>query len=60
MTLIHPPSRRATKTQREPGIVVRAVVPRELADKLREMASRENRTLSAMIEQLLTRAVEGK
>jgi CopG-like RHH_1 or ribbon-helix-helix domain, RHH_5 len=57
-TLIHPSLRRATKYQREPGIVVRSVVPRELADKLRERAARENRTLSVMIARLLARAVE--
>lgn len=48
----------ATRNQLEPGIVVRSVVQRELADKLREMAARENRTLSAMIALLLARAVE--
>ena len=40
--------------------MVRCVVSRELADKLREMATKENRTLSAMIALLLARAVEKK
>jgi hypothetical protein len=50
----------ATKNQRERGVVVRCVVSRELADKLRQMATKENRTLSAMIALLLARAVEKK
>ena len=61
MTLVYPSFVRAIKNQRDdPGIVVRSVVQRELADKLREMAARENRTLSAMIALLLARAVEKK
>ena len=50
----------ATKNQREGSVTVRSVVSRELADKLREMATEENRTLSAMIALLLARAVEKK
>ena len=48
----------ATKNQREGGVTVRSVVSRELADKLREMATEENRTLSAMIALLLARQLE--
>ena len=44
MELIYPSLRRVTKNQQEPGIMVRSVVPRQLADKLREMATRESRT----------------
>ena len=40
------------------GVVVRTVVSVELADKLRRMATEENRTLSDMIALLLARAVE--
>jgi len=58
MTLIYPSFGRALKNKREGGIVVRSVVPREVADKLREMATRENRSLNAMIAPLLARAVE--
>jgi hypothetical protein len=42
----------------EAGVVVRTVVSVELADKLRRMATEENRTLSDMIALLLARAVE--
>jgi hypothetical protein len=42
------------------GVVVRTVVSVELADKLRRMATEENRTLSDMIALLLARAVEKK
>jgi CopG-like RHH_1 or ribbon-helix-helix domain, RHH_5 len=48
----------ATRNQRDRGVEVRSVVSRELADRLREMATKENRTLSAMIALLLARAVE--
>ena len=44
----------------EAGVVVRTVVSVELADKLRRMATEENRTLSDMIALLLARAVEKK
>jgi hypothetical protein len=60
MTLIDPSFGRATKNQREPGIAVRTVVSRELADTLRVMATDEHLTLSAMIALLLARAVEKK
>jgi len=60
MTLIHPSLKRATKKQQEPGIGVRSVLPREIADKLRMMATEENCTLSDMIALLLKRAVEEK
>jgi CopG-like RHH_1 or ribbon-helix-helix domain, RHH_5 len=39
---------------------VRSVLPREIADKLRMMATEENCTLSDMIALLLKRAVEEK
>ena len=60
MTLVYSSFRRATKKQQEPGIGVRAVLPREIADKLRMMATEENCTLSDMIALLLKRAVEEK
>jgi hypothetical protein len=60
MTLIHPSLKRATKHQREPGIAVRSVVARELADKLRMMATEANCTLSDIIALLLARAVKEK
>ena len=40
--------------------MVRSVIPRDLEDKLRAMATEENRALSAMIALLLTIAVEKK
>jgi len=50
--------RKAVKRQR--GVMVRAVVPPQVEQKLREMAAKESRTLSAMAALILTRAVEGK
>jgi hypothetical protein len=46
--------------KRDVGVVVRCVVSVELADRLRRMATEENRTLSDMIALLLARAVEKK
>jgi hypothetical protein len=46
--------------KRDVGVVVRTVASVELADKLRRMATEENRTLSDMIALLLARAVEKK
>jgi len=48
------------KDGRERGVMVRSIVPREVEDKLRAMATAENRTLSAMIALLLTRAADKK
>jgi hypothetical protein len=48
----------ATKNQRDRGVEVRSAVSRELADRLRRMATKENCTLSAMIALLLASAVE--
>ena len=56
MTLNYPP--RATKKKREGSVVVRSVVSVELADKLRQMATDENCTLSDMIALLLARAAK--
>jgi len=58
MTLIYPSFGRATKNKREDGVAVRSVVSRELADKLRRIATEENRTLSDLIALLLARAVQ--
>jgi hypothetical protein len=46
------------KKKREGSIVVRSVVSVELADKLRQMATEGNCTLSDMIALLLARAVK--
>jgi CopG-like RHH_1 or ribbon-helix-helix domain, RHH_5 len=40
--------------------MVRAIVPPDVERKLKEMAAKESRTLSAMIALLLARAVEQK
>ncbi|MFY9837171.1 MAG: hypothetical protein WAK55_12005 [Xanthobacteraceae bacterium] len=48
----------STKSKRDDGVVVRAIVSVELADKLRMMATEENCTLSDMIALLLARAVD--
>jgi hypothetical protein len=58
MTLIYPSFGRATKNKRENGVAVRSVVSRELADKLRRIATEENRTLSDLIALLLASAVQ--
>jgi hypothetical protein len=58
MTLNYPPFKRATKNKPESGVVVRCVVSRELADKLRRKATEENSTLSDMVARLLAAAVE--
>ena len=58
MTLVCPSFGRATKNKREDGVAVRSVVPRELADKLRRIATEENRTLSDLIALMLARAVQ--
>jgi hypothetical protein len=47
-----------TKSKPEGGVVVRSVVSRELADKLRIRATEERLTLSEMVARLLARAVE--
>jgi hypothetical protein len=44
----------------EGGVVVRCVVSRELADKLRRKATKENLTFSDLVARLLARAVENE
>jgi S-adenosylmethionine synthetase len=51
MTIVYQTSRRET-------VVVRCVVSRELADKLRRKATEENSTLSDMVARLLAAAIE--
>jgi hypothetical protein len=58
MTIIYPSFGRATKIKREGGVAVRSVVSREVADKLRRIATDENRTLSDLIAELLANAVQ--
>ena len=60
MTLTYPSLGRATKNKREDGVAVRSIVSREVADKLRRMATDENRTLSDLIAVLLARAAQTK
>jgi hypothetical protein len=58
MTLVDPSFRRATKKKPEVGVVVRSVVSRETADRLREMATEDRLTLNDMIARLLAKAVK--
>ena len=58
MALIYDSFRARRKKQPEPGIQVRTVVSRELADELRMMATVENCTLSDMIARLLAGVVQ--
>jgi hypothetical protein len=58
MTLTYPSLGRAPKNKREDGVAVRSIVSREVADKLRRMATDENRTLSDLIAELLASAVQ--
>jgi hypothetical protein len=46
------------KNKREDGVVVRHVVSRELADKLRRIAAEENHILGDLIALPLARAVQ--
>jgi hypothetical protein len=58
MTLIYPTFGRATKNKRDDGVAVRSIVSRGVADKLRRIATDENRTLSDLIAELLANAVQ--
>jgi hypothetical protein len=58
MALIYDSFRARRKKQPEPGVQVRSVVSREVADELRMMATVESCTLSDMIARLLTGAVQ--
>ena len=44
--------------RRERGVMVRAIVPLEIEEKLRELAARESRTLSGMIARILVKVVD--
>jgi hypothetical protein len=44
--------------RRERGIMVRAIVPPDIAKKLIDMAAKDGRTLSAMIARILMKAVD--
>jgi hypothetical protein len=44
--------------KRERGVMVRAVVPPDIEKKLRDMAAKDGRTLSAMIARILMKAVD--
>jgi hypothetical protein len=58
MALIYHSCDRPRKKRPERGVEVRSVVPRELADELRMMATQERCTLSDMIARLLVGAVQ--